>query len=110
MGDFNLKHLNWNPPGDYRCDGEAEALIEFLSEKQINIINDCQITRITSNDNRESTIDLGLVSSKLQSNSDFNVIDNSFGSDHLPMITTVNFPKQLNTVITKRKWNFKKTT
>ena len=110
VGDLNLKHLNWNPNGDYRCDGESEALIEFLSEKQINIINDCQIMRITSNDNRESAIDLGLVSSKLQSNSDFNVIDNSFGSDHLPIIITVNFLKQLNTVITKQKWNFKKTT
>ena len=94
MGDFNLKHLNWNPPGDYRCDGEAEALIEFLSEKQINIIIDGQITRKTSNNNRESAIDLGLVSSKLQSNSDSNVIDNSVGSDHLPIIITVNFPKQ----------------
>ena len=49
------------------------------------------------------------MSSKLQSNSDSNVIDNSFGSDHLPIIITVNFPKQSNTVITKRKWNFKKT-
>ena len=109
-GDFNLKHLNWHPPGDYRCDSEAKALIEFLSEKQINIIKDGQIMRITSNGNRESAIDLGLASSKLQSNSDFNVIDNSFGSDHLPIIINVNFSRQLNTIITKRKWNFKKTT
>ena len=85
VGDFNVENPIWNPPGDIRCDGESEAFLEFQSEKQLNILNDGQVTTISPNEQRESAIDLGLVSAELQPCRDFNVIDDWFGSDHFPL-------------------------
>lgn len=90
VGDFNLKHPLWNPENDIRQDGESDDLIEFCSNLNLNIINDNQITRIASNPSHtDSAIDLAITSAHLQAQSDFYVIDNSFGSDHLPILVLI---------------------
>ena len=37
VGGFNLKHISWNPQGDYRCDGEADVLLELIDDKNLNL-------------------------------------------------------------------------
>ena len=77
-----------------RCDGESEAFLEFISDERLNILNDGQVTKISTNGQRESALDLGLVSDKLQPCSEFNVIDYCFGNDHLPITVIVTFRRQ----------------
>lgn len=108
-GDFNLKHTLWNPENDFRCDTEAWQLIDFLHENNLNCINDGQITRIgDSISHSDSAIDLAIISSHLHPDSEFNVIDNTFGSDHLPIITTIFTKYTSQTIKLTEKWKVHK--
>ncbi|WAQ94063.1 hypothetical protein MAR_006534 [Mya arenaria] len=72
VGDFNLKHICWNPAGDFRYDGEADDLLTFLNDNNLNFLNDGQITRVSEKQNEsDSAIDLSLISSHLHSSSEF---------------------------------------
>ncbi|WAQ96409.1 hypothetical protein MAR_029099, partial [Mya arenaria] len=92
VGDFNLKHICWNPAGDFRYDGEADDLLTVINDNNINFLNDGQITRVSEKQNEtDSAIDLSLISSHLHSSSELYVINNTFGSDHLPLLTSIKY-------------------
>ena len=70
--DFNLKHLLWNPEGDFRSDTEALNLIEFMEDRKLSCINDGQTTRIADkHDQLESAIDLSIISDDLLDKQNF---------------------------------------
>ncbi|WAR23635.1 hypothetical protein MAR_037304, partial [Mya arenaria] len=61
-------HICWNPAGDCRYDGEADDLLTFINENNINFLNDGHITRVSEKQNEaDSAIDLSLISSHLHS-------------------------------------------
>ncbi|XP_053398155.1 uncharacterized protein LOC128556622 [Mercenaria mercenaria] len=104
-GDFNLKHTCWNPEGDYRSDAEADDLIDFMNDNDLNFLNDGQITRIAECANQlDSALDLSIISAHLHHKSEFLVVDNTFGSDHLPIITEIKAKLQPENIILLEKW------
>ena len=110
-GDFNLKHLLWNPEGDFRSDTEALNLIEFMEDRKLSCINDGQTTRIADkHDQLESAIDLSIISDDLLDKAEFLVIDNSIGSDHLPILTIINHNFNEDMVHLKATWKIKTAT
>ena len=99
------------PELDYRYDDEASNLLDFCSDRQLCILNDGQVTRLAPElDRRDSAIDLVIVSSNLFSSCEFYVLDNTCGSDHLPILTNTKFSIRKSTQNNDRKWNFKKAT
>ena len=110
-GDFNLKHVIWNPEGDFRTDTEATNLIEFMEDRHLSCINDGQITRISeSHTHQDSAIDLSIVSNNLLDKAEFMVIDNSIGSDHLPILTIINHNYNEDMIHLKSTWKTKSAT
>lgn len=110
-GDFNLKHTLWNPLSDLRCDTEAWDLLDFMHENNLNCINDGQVTRLSDHQSQsDATLDLSIISSHLHPFAEFNVIDNTLGSDHLPIITTIatNYIEQ--SIKIPEKWKINKAT
>ena len=111
IGDFNLKHLLWNPEGDFRSDTEALNLIEFMEDRKLSCINDGQTTRIADkHDQLESAIDLSIISDDLLDKAEFLVIDNSIGSDHLPILTIINHNFNEDIVHLKATWKIRTAT
>ena len=111
VGDFNLKHPLWNAENDYRLDNEAEALVDFTLDNNLTILNDGQVTRVADcNSCRDSALDLSMVSGNLVPLSSFAVINDTLGSDHLPILTTIQHPVQFNDNILPTKWLFEKAT
>ncbi len=111
VGDFNLKHPCWNPEGDPRCDDNSENLLKLINNNSINFLNDGQITRLSDREDQpDSAIDLALTSAHLQAISDFNVIDDSFGSDHLPIIINIKTRIENTLPSTQHKWKIHKAT
>lgn len=109
VGDFNLKHPCWNPEGDPRCDDHAENLLKFMNNNSLNFLNDGQVTRLSDRaDHLDSAIDLALASANLQAISDFNVIDNSFGSDHLPIVINLKLKIEHTLPSMQHKWKINK--
>ena len=111
IGDFNLKHPCWNPEGDPRCDDHAENLLKLLNNTSLNFLNDGQVTRLADRaGHSDSAIDLALISAKLQAISDFNVLDNSFGSDHLPIVVNLKLKIEHTLPSIQHKWKIHKAT
>lgn len=109
VGDFNLKHILWNPPLDIRCDTEALNLIDFMFEKKLNCINDGQVTREANQDNHsDSAIDLSFISAHLNPLAQFNVFNNTMGSDHYPILTTIIYKYKYEETIIEEKWKVHK--
>ena len=109
-GDFNLKHECWNPEGDTRHDAEAEDLLSFLNDNGLSFKNDGQITHLGFKEQRDSAIDLSIVSSHLHLKSEFLVIDNCFGSDHLPIKTVINAKIKIEEKMLPERWLVDKAT
>ena len=110
-GDFNLKHILWNPEGDFRSDTEALKLIEFMEDRKLSCINDGQVTRIANqHDQQGSAIDLAIISDNLLDKAEFLVIDNTIGSDHLPIMTIINQNFNEDLIHLKETWKIKNAT
>ena len=109
VGDFNLKHPCWNPECDPRCDDNAENLLKLMNNTSLNFLNDGQVTRLSDRaDQLDSVIDLALTPANLQAIIDFNVIDNSFGSDHLPIAVNIKLRIEHSLPSIQHKWKIHK--
>lgn len=92
LGDFNIKHPLWNSPGDPRCDKTSETMLNLLADKNLVVLNDGNITRLGQKQTHgDSSLDLALVSHTLAQYAFFGVINNTFGSDHLPIVVGLAF-------------------
>jgi len=115
VGDFNLKHICWNPENDFRCNPEADSLLTFLDDNNLNYLNDGQATRISDGYSSDSALDLAIISAHLHHQAEFYVFDTTLGSDHCPILTTLRFipivedtqlpSKWLVNKATKQNWN-----
>ncbi|CAH2208082.1 jg18039, partial [Pararge aegeria aegeria] len=88
MGDFNAHHTSW---GCYYCDGFAPLLIDIFEDTNLCILNDGTPTRrVYPYQNPKSAIDLSLSSPSLASQLSWKVLPSTFGSDHFPIILSLN--------------------
>ncbi|KAK3103174.1 hypothetical protein FSP39_017008 [Pinctada imbricata] len=78
----------------------------MLETSNFSVINRGEITRI---DNRtESAIDLTIVSNSLSGQAEWEVIQEPCGSDHLPILTTLNFSPEIEEIKLPKKFIFEK--
>jgi len=112
VGDFNLKNPLWNSQGDFRTDSESIGLIALLENSNMTCVNDGQITHIndTHIGGLDSTIDLAFIPQNLKTRTEFSVLDNSAGSDHLPITVTIDAIITYQPRVIIPKWKIKDAT
>ncbi|KPJ09191.1 RNA-directed DNA polymerase from mobile element jockey [Papilio machaon] len=88
LGDLNTHHTMW---GCYGCDGFAPLLIDILDDVGLCILNDGSPTRrVFPNQNPKTAVDLSLCSPNLASQITWKTLPSSYGSDHFPIILSLN--------------------
>ena len=85
LGDLNIHHPIL---GSTRMDKPGEKVIQWIDDQNLVILNDGSPTRIDPHTGNTSVLDVTIVPTTLTSSSDWVVIQDPSGSDHLPVITT----------------------
>ena len=87
-GDFNAHSTFWNP----NCETvTSNRFIENIVDSSLYLLNDGSITRIPDiSHHRASAIDLTFISPELATTCTWTTFDDTLGSDHIPIITTLN--------------------
>ena len=103
VGDLNSHHSLWGSNIDTNA---GKHIAEMLETSNFCVINSGQITRI--DDRSESAIDLTIVSDRLSGQAEWEVIQEPCGSDHLPILTTLNFSPEIEEIKLPKKFIFEK--
>ena len=82
LGDFNAHHLQW---GGQSVNNRGEQIVNILMNTNLCLLNDGSATRVDDRTGTASAIDLSITSSDIFSDFAWEVIDDSDGSDHLPV-------------------------
>lgn len=82
LGDYNAHHTHW---GSTSSSAEGNRLFEALSESDFDIMNDGSMTTLPSRSRSGSAIDLSLATVNLLPYASWEVINESWGSDHYPI-------------------------
>lgn len=86
LGDFNCNNTLW---GSALCDANSATLIGILDELNLCLLNEKAATRRVSPIQLPSAVDLTLVSATLATTLSWKILDQTFGSDHYPIISTI---------------------
>lgn len=105
--DFNCHHPAWGCP---ESDHEGEALLDSVEQLNFTILNDGSETISKHPRLNKSAIDITLSSHSLATKSAWQVIRDTHGSNHYPILIEVDIQQEKeNIVINPRyKWNLKK--
>ena len=91
VGDFNLHHPLWAPPGSMRNYFHnkklTDALIKHLDCQDFMVANKGQITHKNHVGKEDTAIDLTILPIELAGKAENCSLKNSMGSDHLPQLT-----------------------
>lgn len=91
LGDFNCHHLMWGS-ADY--DALGCDLIDLMEDLNICLLNDGSPTRRSAPGQNPSAVDLSLCSPNFGTLLSWSVIQDSHGSDHLPIL--ISFPSSFS--------------
>lgn len=100
-GDFNCHHSLWGSTID---NSQGNRLVEAIEETNLIILNDGRPTKIVRPNERPSAIDLTFVSPSLLSLSEWNPLNDTLGSDHLPIHITISGEYTPTNKTPSRKW------
>uniref|UniRef100_A0A6M2DJW2 Putative rna-directed dna polymerase from mobile element jockey-like isoform x3 n=1 Tax=Xenopsylla cheopis TaxID=163159 RepID=A0A6M2DJW2_XENCH len=104
-GDFNSHHVAWGC--EYVC-SRGKLLYELMEDLSLIILNDGSHTTIGSWSRKPSSIDLTMCSSYLAGISHWSVSSEPIGSDHLPILISLDVNVQTKIVVfPNKKWNTK---
>jgi len=87
IGDFNAHHSLWTSHQKDFTNAKGKYLFQFISDNKLHITNTKVPTYVTTNS--FFLLDLTLVSSKLLLTTETFVLNNTYGSDHFPVITNI---------------------
>lgn len=88
IGDFNAHNQLWNST---RTDKRGKVIEKFLQTKNMNILNQGEITRVSSVfGQNHAVLDLALCNTTFSNNLNFSVADETHSSDHYPIF--LDFP------------------
>ena len=105
-GDFNAHNSLW---GSIHTDINGNVVEELLEERTLVCLNDGKGTRIDVFRNILSCIDLTLVSRNIACSCEWNVDDSSrIGSDHFPILCTIDLNEHAQERYVIEKWCFEK--
>ena len=82
LGDFNAHHQQW---GSERSSVRGEQIVDIMLQTNLCLLNDGSATRVDDRTGNASAIDLSLLSPAILPDFSWEVIDDSHGSDHLPI-------------------------
>ena len=85
VGDFNAKSSLWCSP---KNDARGRELSDLITESEYVALNTGQPTRV-NHDGTVSHIDVGLASRRLAMKCLWSVLDDAMGSDHYPILVTL---------------------
>lgn len=85
LGDFNAKNVLWGSPS---TDSRGRFVEEFLNNNHLVCLNDGSGTHL-NHDGSVSHLDLALGKGRIPDLADFLVLNDSWGSDHFPVIITL---------------------
>ncbi|MCG8034496.1 MAG: reverse transcriptase-like protein [Candidatus Thiodiazotropha taylori] len=109
LGDFNARHELWetdlNPKAEKR---RGLDLVEFINTTDYVVLNTGCGTRLNVERGSTSAIDLTLVSAPLCGSSEWRVGDDTMGSDHFPILTSLNVNHKCVTQRPARRWKLDK--
>ena len=88
LGDFNAHHSSW---GCTNISGSGRALLNAVNKSDLLILNDGRPTKIKKHNEQPTAIDLTLLSSSLRPLATWDIIEDPNGSDHLPILTEIQF-------------------
>ena len=100
MGDLNAHHQLW---GCATTDNRGRLLQEVVEELGLTVVNDGSITRIARPPMRPSAIDLTICSPSLSLSTSWRVLEDRFGSDHYPTVSTLTFERDTLTRSRRRR-------
>lgn len=86
VGDLNAKSAMWHSP---TTDSRGRTLERLIFDSDCVVLNNGQPTRINPNGTM-SHIDVTLASSRIASKCRWSVLNNAMGSDHHPILITIN--------------------
>ena len=105
-GDFNAHNTLW---GSEHTNANGEIIEQLMEDRILTCLNDGSGTRIDVRTNRTSCLDLTIVSGKMSSLCEWNVMsDNNLGSDHFPIICSLNFELYVQEGYDIERWCFGK--
>ena len=97
MGDFNALHTLWNSKS---CDANnGNCLLTSIESNNLIIYNTNTLTRVDFSRGHKSNLDLIISTTNLTKKTCVCVCDETYGSDHFPVLTALNIMK--NTYVKK---------
>lgn len=104
-GDFNAHHITWGCTDNNTA---GRCLLEAIDQSSVVFLNDGSPTYIGRTENIQSALDLTLTSQCFQGAADWSTLDDSFGSDHLPIIINCQISVDIIHSNNFIKWNINK--
>uniref|UniRef100_A0A1B0DHH3 Endonuclease/exonuclease/phosphatase domain-containing protein n=1 Tax=Phlebotomus papatasi TaxID=29031 RepID=A0A1B0DHH3_PHLPP len=89
-GDFNAHAELW---GSNTTNSRGRSVQGWIEENGLIVLNDGRPTRIACPPNTSSAIDITLATPNSSMFWNWALLDESFGSDHIPIITTFRNPR-----------------
>ncbi|KAF4527726.1 hypothetical protein B566_EDAN012989 [Ephemera danica] len=83
-GDLNAHHQAW---GSLISTPKGQNIVQFIENNDLACLNSGKFTRLGQPNQRNSAIDITIVSANLIINSHWDTYEDSLGSDHLPIIS-----------------------
>ena len=103
LGDFNAHHQQW---GSERSSVRGEQIVDIMLQTNLCLLNDGSATRVDDRTGNASAIDLSLLSPAILPDFSWEVIDDSHGSDHLPIC--ISYSRDIPPTPRTPKFNFKR--
>ncbi|XP_034231517.1 uncharacterized protein LOC117639751, partial [Thrips palmi] len=103
-GDFNAHHLHWGEP---RNDPRGTQVFDWITLNDLTLLNKGQATRLGRNNQRNTVIDLALSSPTISLATEWELMEDSMGSDHIPALITIQMGRGISPLkkfFTTRKW------
>ncbi|RVE40167.1 hypothetical protein evm_015183 [Chilo suppressalis] len=101
LGDFNIHNEVW---GCHISDSLSSTFLDLLDDLNLCILNDGSPTRrVAPNQNPKSAVDLSICSASLASNLNWQILTNTYGSDHYPILVFLPAPSKEAPHITPRQ-------
>ena len=101
-GDFNGHSMTW---GCDKNNSRGDRIDDFITDKNICLLNDCSYTYLHPATGTFTAIDLSLCSPNIRMEIYFMVESDSYGNDHFPIVSeiVVSLPDALP------RWNLNRT-
>lgn len=104
-GDFNAHHVAW---GCQNSDIYGKNIIDSLEQHNIMYLNNGAPTYIGNYENQNSAIDLSLTSSCFHHLLDWFTLEDTYGSDHIPIIINCQIKSLTLEYKNSKLWNTKR--